>query len=214
MTTVRLIGDLHGEWDYYKDHLLEGASHSIQVGDFGMGFNPARDALIKKWQTSNLNHKFIRGNHDHNLSCATSKNFIEDGYYDKKHGAMFIGGAWSIDYFLRKEGSSWWNDEENSQEAFNKFEATYLEVLPRVMITHDAPHGVPEKLGLLNPQFGGPITTRTGYRLARMFLKHKPQLWVFGHWHKSADQIVDETRFVCLGVSEARDLNWETLEIL
>lgn len=212
MSKVRLIGDIHGAFGYYR-HLVDGAEASVQVGDYGLGFNSEIDEDQFAWSKLHPQHKFIRGNHDSKLACQAFDNYLFDGGVDHQNKIMYIGGAWSIDYFLRREGRSYWTDEENSQDDFDRFEKTYKAFSPRVMITHDAPHGVPEKLGLLNPDFGGSITTRTGFRLARLLHIHKPELWVFGHWHKSADQMIDGTRFVCLNINEVRDLDLNTLEL-
>lgn len=180
------------------------------MGDFGFGFNKKSDERMLKWQAENPNHLFIRGNHDDRAVCRESDNFIEDGEAYIWDHLMCIGGAWSIDYAQRREGRSWWPDEECSSEEFDRFTETYLQAKPRVMVTHDAPMQIPNWHKFVR---GDLQITRTGLRLGQMWQKHKPDLWVFGHWHLSFDKTVEGTRFICLNINEWVDLDLNTLEV-
>jgi len=210
MSSVRLIGDIHGSWRHYKQHILEGCESSVQVGDFGFGFNGPADQHMLDWQSKNPQHRFIRGNHDDIVACEQSLSYIKDGSVLLEHRAMCIGGAWSVDYAFRKEGQSWWPDEECSHEQFDNFSRTYLQDRPRVMITHEAPMQIPKWHKFIE---GNIQTTRTGLRLGQMWHQYKPELWVFGHWHLSFDKTVEGTRFICLNIDQWIDLNWNTLEV-
>jgi predicted phosphohydrolase len=214
LSKVRLIGDIHGAWDYYKNYLIDPDLPSIQVGDFGFGFNSKKDQEMLKWLEANPDQRFIRGNHDDPSVCNLSKNYLPDGYVynDEEYPIMYLGGAWSIDYGLRREFVDWWPDEECSTDQFEKFYETYKEVKPRVMITHDAPLQVASWIGLLG-KGDFQMTTRTALWLGRMLHVHKPELWVFGHWHKNIDKTTEGTRFICLGINETRDLDLDTLEL-
>jgi hypothetical protein len=46
-----------------------------------------------------------------------------------------------------------------------------------------------------------------------MFSIHKPDLWIFGHWHCDADEVIDGTRFICLNELSYVDVDMETLEV-
>jgi hypothetical protein len=59
----------------------------------------------------------------------------------------------------------------------------------------------------------GQYKTRTGNALDAMFAIHKPDLHIFGHWHYDVDEVIDNTRFVCLNELSIADVNRETLEI-
>jgi len=165
--------------------------HSIQVGDFGIGFGIE--------PLDNVNHKFIRGNHDDPALCQEFPNFIRDGSVgklsDDREDWMAIGGAFSIDWMYRQPGRSWWHDEECHEYAFQKYFETYKEVKPKIMFTHDCPHWVAKKLfestKLIN-------ASHTSKWLDIFRKEHKPDLWMFGHWHEARDQIIDGTRYVCL----------------
>ncbi len=212
MSKVRLIGDIHGAWQYYRDYLIDPDMPSVQVGDFGYGFNSSKDELMLKWQEENPQQLFIRGNHDDIGQCLLSKSYIPDGFWDKQNDIMYVGGAWSIDYGFRVEDVDWWADEECSTSTFKHIYENYKQVKPRIMITHDAPLNIPCWTGLL-PKEAFQMTTRTGLWLQRMLNAHKPDLWVFGHWHQSMDQTTEGTRFVCLNINETRDLDLNTMEL-
>ena len=60
-----IIGDVHGKINEYLQ-LIKNRKHSIQLGDFGVGFVDIPELPI--------NHRFIRGNHDNPelLNCRRS----------------------------------------------------------------------------------------------------------------------------------------------
>lgn len=182
---IRFIGDIHGNFQNYQ-RIIVDSEYSIQVGDFGIGFgiDPPKVAV---------NHRFIRGNHD-NLSELVSnhdcKNWIPDGslIQDK---IFCVGGAYSVDKCLRTEGVDWWADEELSTSEWYDILDLYEEIRPQVVVSHDCP-----VKALLYPEYKVP--TRTGQALSAMFDIHKPNLWVFGHYHTSIDHVVYGTRFVCV----------------
>src|ERR1700678_4502205 len=69
MTTLRVIGDVHGQIDpddllagYSQSYLAvtAGAAHSVQIGDLGNG--DAYDRLIARVDANH--HRFFPGNHD------------------------------------------------------------------------------------------------------------------------------------------------------
>lgn len=210
------IGDVHGKYSQYKAILKQLPGPSIQVGDMGVGFrrigghrdgeffqNPPYDRMVEG------GHKFIRGNHDNPEVCRKHPQCIQDGATED--GVMFIGGGVSIDKMYRKEGYSWWADEEPSQEDLEKMILEYACNKPHTMVTHDCPESIALSIvnGLLLPAYRKekldfPSRCRSAFE--RMLAIHKPKLWIFGHWHKSIDSIIEGTRFVCLAELECKDL--------
>lgn len=217
---TRIIGDIHGHWHDYS-LLTENIEHnSIQVGDFGRGFNGAYWEERADEYHKSKQHRFIRGNHDSPEVCKNSTGWIKDGtvesYGDKT--VMFIGGAWSIDWEYRREGVDWWRDEEVSSEEFYRLIETYAAMKPRVMITHDAPSKATNEMfiqpGLARMSGGEHIKTRTGQALQAMFEIHQPELWFFGHWHHTMQVKIGKTWFHCLGELDYTDFDFSTLEYL
>ncbi len=198
------IGDVHGKFRQYKAIIREYPD-TIQVGDMGVGFrrwphaeaseNPPYDEMVKS------NAQFIRGNHDNPATCRRHTQWIPDGRV--YNNMMFIGGGFSIDWMYRNEGFSWWADEQLSPEELDRLLGVYLVARPEIMVTHDCPlflYGkIHEKVYKSD--------SRTPEAFDRMFgSEHRPKLWVFGHHHKSFDETIDGTRFVCLAELEVRDL--------
>lgn len=197
------IGDVHGKYGPYKTLLKKfKGKDTIQVGDMGVGFkrirphiddvvfdqNPPYDLMVK------YNSRFIRGNHDNPDVCRNHTQWIPDGHVEGD--TMFIGGGLSIDASMRIEGVSWWRDEELSYGEFMEMREKYLDIKPKVMVTHDCPEIVAKELFLGHYKMEYP--SRTGQAFESMWLEHKPDIWIFGHWHVRKDQVLLGTRFICL----------------
>jgi len=224
---TRIIGDIHGKIADYKFYSLGigrtrsskdlVVERSIQLGDFGMGFNktPIWNDNMHQWFEANPGHRFIRGNHDDPAVCKTMPGYIHDGFVEGH--SMFVGGAWSIDWAWRTAGLSWWPDEECSIEQFNHIIDVYSMTRPKVMFTHDCPTEAAielfQKRGLL---FGGASAklekTRTATALQAMYEIHQPDFWFFGHWHHTISAKIGNTRFHCLGELDYIDFDIENLE--
>lgn len=224
---TRIVGDIHGKVMDYKFYSLGigrtrsgkelAVDRSIQLGDFGMGFNKTAtwNDNMRQWFEANPGHKFIRGNHDDPSVCKTMPGYIADGRVEGH--SMFIGGAWSIDHAWRTAGLNWWEDEECSIEQFNQLIDTYTIVRPRVMFTHDCPTEAAielfQKRGLLLGGYGAKLeNTRTASALQAMYEIHQPDFWFFGHWHHTTSMKLGNTRFHCLGELDYLDFDIENLE--
>lgn len=223
MEKVRFIGDIHGKFMTYRN-LVDGvyenvgggapAAHSIQIGDYGLGFDSVVDSRQLQWALENPQHKFIRGNHDNPAVCAESPNWIEDGFFDSNNGIFYLGGAWSIDMDYRVENKTWWPDEEVSYERLIKLIEFYEKAKPKIVITHDCPTSVAFEMFLKHQVNPFQMKTRTGEALQEMFECWKPELHIFGHWHQTMKVNIDGTDFVCLGELAYMDLDIESCQIL
>jgi predicted phosphodiesterase len=188
---MRYIGDVHGKMKQYVA-ITQGIEASIQVGDFGAGFSPLPNI--------DINHRFIRGNHDDPAICAKSPNWIPDGTID--NDTFFVGGAYSIDKDDRTIGRDWWDDEEISWGKLNELIDVYANVKPRIMVTHDCPRQIATTLWsfLLT---GG---SRTSSALQAMLEIHQPEIWLFGHYHTNINKVINGTQFICLAELEYIDI--------
>ncbi len=216
---VRFIGDVHGKYERYKKIIVESPP-SIQVGDMGIGFRRTQGPREGEFYTNpphyamEPNHRFIRGNHDNPQECAKHSQWIADGAVEGD--MMFIGGAVSIDRAFRQEGYSWWPDEELSSEQLGTLVDKYQQVKPRIMVTHDAPEEVAAEIvdwdrasmdRKANPVKLDPAhSSRSRQAFQSMWVSHSPDIWIFGHWHKSFDHVLRGTRFICLAELEHKDL--------
>lgn len=232
-------GNYNNYFSHLEEAEKEGM-RTVQVGDFGIGFvdNPAEvyyrivsleihnynaseflpepdESLLEvknsqdfKWSE----HKFIRGNHDKPELCKSQSNWIEDGYTDIIDGVkvMYIGGAFSIDADRRIEGVDWWRDEELNTYEWDVIIERYEKFKPDLMITHDAPRHVVEKMYNERPQRYPSTTTRA---LDALHCIHHPKLWIFGHHHRPYYNVLDGTKFLCLDVDDFVDIELDEGEI-
>jgi predicted phosphohydrolase len=186
---IRYIGDIHGRDDLYAKALV-GCDASVQVGDFGFGFVPPHH--MARWPGRNVQHRMIRGNHDDPAQAEAHPGFIDSGY--EADGTFYVNGGLSIDRDWRIEGVSWWPDEQHSVEDLQVLIDIYAMHRPRRVVSHEGP--VSAIVELFRPD---PFTpSRTSRALDAMLRVHRPEQWIFGHWHKNRDQIISGTRFICL----------------
>lgn len=214
-----LIGDIHGKFYRYFD-LIRDTESSFQVGDFGLGFDSWTDAKTKgvmKKANDVGNHRFIRGNHDDPRVCRDTVGYVRSGTYFEEESLYAVGGAWSIDSMHRTAGVNWWEDEELTIDEFEVILDHYTKSKPSIMITHDCPTDVANKMffesGLMQRKFGLPLdvepiryVTRTGEYLQKMFEAHQPDKWIFGHWHIDVSEVIEGTEFTCLGELKTKEI--------
>lgn len=191
MKQLTFIGDPHGKVNEYKS-ITEKYKKTICVGDFGF-------KTQWEWHKKNIDpthHWLVPGNHDyppmfHEDFC------LGDFAYMSWLGELFsVRGADSIDKHLRTEGIDWFANEELTYAEGMKCLDYYEKCQPKIVVSHDCPQSVMTSL------FGYPEKSRTRQLLEAMFEAHKPNLWVFGHHHKSKDVDILGTRFVCLAELE------------
>lgn len=207
---MRFIGDVHGNFRQYE-RLIRDVDQSIQIGDMGIGFctmkpdgvalcpAPPYEAMKRKGS-----HRFIRGNHDNPSECRKQGLCIADGY--SEGNMFFCGGALSANRAKRTEGLNWWPEEELSLSELAEIRKKYLDERPKVMVTHDCPHSVAELL-LRHHKIDKTVApSRTRQAFQGMWDLHKPDIWIFGHWHLSMDKLISGTRFICLNELETIDL--------
>lgn len=216
----RLIGDIHGDYKTYLK-LIQDADKSIQVGDFGVGFgmrgstarsHPSGGDLYARWgplyeetlkAEPNLNHRFIRGNHDNPEACRENKLWIPDG---TMCGPFFcVGGGLSIDKSRRTPGWDYWTDEELSYADFYEIADSYEALKPDFVISHDAPESVIQIM--FHDYYSKnlyPSITRQGLDMLRNI--HKPKYHFFGHWHEDRVETIEGTTYVCLGINSVFDI--------
>lgn len=177
-----LIGDVHGHHKTYINLLYKYQTNSIQLGDFGV--------FDKKLPPNAL---FIRGNHDNPNLCRKSPNYLGDWGYLADEKIFYVSGAWSFDWMQRIPGVSWWPEEELSYNEFNRVIADYTRIKPEIVVSHDCPT-------ICKPLVvNGDISkTKTDQALQACFDIHRPKMWVFAHHHKSLNQEIDGTKFICL----------------
>ena len=201
---MRFIGDTHAKFDRYEA-IANQVSESIQVGDFGAGFETL--------PTIDLGHRFLRGNHDDPARCAQSPNWISDGsaIHFRDHGSMFfMGGATSVDKHTRSEGIDYWSDEEVTIVKGNAILDTYEADIKAhgqfdFVVTHECPESIARTI-FNRRRDKLEDHSRTRQILDAMLDINAPRCWIFGHWHTRVDTVIGNTRFICLAELDHIDL--------
>ena len=208
---VTFIGDVHGNYRWHATLMLMKPA-TFQVGDCGFeydylaGFDPAK-------------HKVLLGNHENYGAIAARPqppSLLVNRWGIAWDKVGFLGGAWSIDKAARVPGYDWWSEEELSDAEFDSAIDLIAALQPPIIATHDCPASV---FGLVHANKpAGPFgalyrRSRTGDRLEELFGLYQPELWIFGHHHRSADFKVKGTRFVGLDILEMVDVDLGTAEV-
>lgn len=195
MSTLTLIGDVHGKVnEYWKlvTHQVKGKS--VQVGDFG--FKESHE-----WHRLNIDgrqHKVLFGNHDY-YPMLYAAHSLGDWHFED--GICYIRGAYSIDKAYRLANNwPWFAEEELDYEQGSALVEQFAMWKPRVVVSHDCPRSVSQALFSIEDKS---MTTNI---LQACLEAHQPELWVFGHHHKSKSEELDGVRFRCLAELELMEL--------
>lgn len=161
---VAVFGDWHGAAGWaltaIRSAAREGVSTAIHVGDFGFDWPGAKrgryEAKLNKYLVDlGITLVVSGGNHD-NWDTLDKLLVEEDGLATIRSNIRVLprgsrtiiegfavgglGGAFSVDYKYRTEGKDWWRNEEPTPE---EAEALIAGGPLDILITHDAPAGVP-----------------------------------------------------------------------
>lgn len=200
MEGFTVIGDIHGKYERYHRIVrrTEENPYTIQLGDFGFKY----DTLANVDSTK---HLIIPGNHDNYDTCYNYPHFLGDYGYTSLNGIEFFyyRGAYSIDRIYRTIGIDWWENEQVGIEGFMKARELYRMIKPKIVITHDCPENIAHQMV---PDGGRVFQNNTTWALQELLNIHEPDLWLFGHWHKSRTIQHGKTRFMCLNELETYNI--------
>ncbi|MDJ0354408.1 metallophosphoesterase [Pseudarthrobacter sp. PH31-O2] len=202
---IGIFGDWHGEVGFGIDAIrsaaADGVRTMIHVGDFPLDWPGALRGRFEQRLNKQLVEHDIRlivspGNHDNwdtilklpvgdsGLITWRSNIFVlPRGGRTVVEGLVFggLGGAYSVDQQWRTEGKSWWAEEEPTTEEAEKLIA---DGAVDVLITHDAPAGVPLQSGFeLTPEVEK-RANQTRVLLRDVVDQLQPGLVFCGHWHQ------------------------------
>jgi hypothetical protein len=202
---LAVFGDWHGDSGWaltaIRSAAREGVRTAVDVGDFGLDWPGAKrgryEAKLNKYLVDlGLTLVVSGGNHD-NWDTLSRLAVDSDGLATFRSNIRILprggrsvlegltvgalGGAFSVDYQHRTEGKDWWrNEEPTPEEAAALVASGPLDIL----ITHDAPAGVPLKGDF---QLSDELTRKAD--ITRTLLRRVvdsmtvPQLFC-GHWHQ------------------------------
>jgi len=218
---ILLVGDTHANAEWTCRVIDRAARLDVdlvlQLGDFGYwpNFQHGRyfmDMVEQSLGEYDIPLWFIDGNHEDHLSlksveCTTEPVPITDHVTYVPRGTRWvwgdtrwlaIGGATSVDRFLRREGVDWF-----AQEALSVAQEAAIADAGQsdVVVAHDAPWGVPFLIEHYN--LDQPPETRGGWppdalrdsdqhmrRMRALLDAVRASAWFHGHHHVQYDDVV------------------------
>lgn len=198
-----IIADTHGDFSWYSKVILDATKagrSTMHLGDLGLGFPQVdRQERLFDVNAKDLSemHRFIRGNHDKPLNSRANPMSLGDYGFIPSHNIFFLAGGYSIDWQWRKEGVSWWKDEEVSQENMDQAFRLYGEVKPEIVFSHECPDDFTKIL-----HGDCRFSSRTSRVLNDMLSVHVPKKWYFGHHHRSWKNTYFGCQIRCVNIRE------------
>jgi calcineurin-like phosphoesterase family protein len=243
---VVFVGDVHGNTEHTVAVISRcaamwgpswGPLTFVQVGDFGIwqddaGFlSELNSALIH----TNATLYFIDGNHENydllkaydEISPRPGPAIVMSRIFWMRRGErvtwsgreiLFLGGAVSVDKIHRREGESWWPEEELTEADRDRAVAGGT---ADIMVTHDSPSIVPVTLGPWPRMWDRADEARSN--LHRVFLQTivnriKPAKIIHGHYHqlfvKRVKMEFGTVEVTCLNLDGERSGNYAVLDLV
>lgn len=204
---IYITGDTHGEYNDLINRIRSykpSADDTVIVcGDFGFVWdNPCHCFMLAKLTAVPFNIAFIDGNHEDFTRLNSYP--VEEWNGGKVHriapnivhlmrGQLFtiegktfftMGGAYSIDKALRKEGVSWWAEELPNSDDYKTAGETLEKCGYTVdyVITHTVPESVIYCMGLVPDIHDIELTTWLECLYGKLDFKK----WFAGHFHRNS----------------------------
>lgn len=209
---IAIAGDWHANTDYGVEAVLHaGRRHAdviVHLGDFGYNFtDPYLDGLESALEAQDLVLGFVEGNHE-NFDRLLARSVTQDGLRPLRERivhlprglrwqwgttrCLAVGGAYSIDRFLRTEHTSWWQ-----QELITDADVRSVVAGGRadVMFCHDCPSGIAVP-GMERDRYGYPESALMASEDNRLRLREivdgvRPRRLWHGHFHHRYQALLD-----------------------
>ncbi len=203
---IRITGDTHGEIARFAENNINDADwdktdYLIICGDFGYIFRNDDEERknLDYLESKPYNICFCDGNHE-NFDALFSYPIekwnggyvhrIRNNIFHLMRGQVFnldgkkiftMGGAYSIDRYMRKINVSYWNEEipDNAEynEAVKNLESNDKKV--DIVISHTAPREIIYRMGNSPSLHDMELTGFLEWIMYEVKFEH----WYFGHWH-------------------------------
>lgn len=210
---IKVTGDTHGDplrfiENNMSDNEWTSDDYLIVCGDFGYVFcnNESEKEFLDYLETKPYTICFCDGNHE-NFPAIYSypKEKWNGGHVHRirknvlhlMRGQVFeidgkkvftMGGAYSIDRYVRKLNFSYWEEEIPNNQEYREATQNLTEHSNEVdiIISHTAPREIIRRMGYYPDAHDMELTGFLEWIMYQIKFKH----WYFGHWH--LDQTFDE----------------------
>ena len=212
---IMFVGDVHGRFPHLHDLIeTEHPDAVIVAGDFGYWYDYGKNKLIHMLENPfAVPVYFVDGNHeDHDRLDQLVEQFgnqtpidVGNNVYYIPRGCVFelfgynicgAGGAFSVDFYLRKPGISWFPQEQLTEQQVDNLFDTSKNV--DIVVSHTCPFVILDRV-LDKCRIFGPVTVdNTEKLLDRILTMYNPSMWFFGHWHHFGHFRKNNTKFYLL----------------
>lgn len=204
---IYITGDTHGEqarFDLFREYGEQNCTsedYLIVCGDFGYIFaNDAREnAFLDELEKKPYTICFVDGNHENFPAiCSYPKELWNGGRVHRirrnilhlMRGQLFeiggrslftMGGAYSIDRYMRIKGRSYWQEELPDNSEYREASVNLKECGYKVdyIVTHTAPREIIRRMGCYPDRHDMELTGFLEWVMHKVEFKG----WFFGHWH-------------------------------
>lgn len=225
---IYITGDIHCPIDINKLNMtnfpqqkyLTKKDYVIACGDCGIVWDNSKEELYwRKWlNDKNFTFLWIDGNHENfnllnkfpvDFWNGGKVHFISDSVIHLMRGQVYtidelkfftMGGATSVDKIRRKEGVSWWKEEEPSIKEFNEAMDNFDKCnwIVDYILTHTCGTKIMEQMGYMKEN----NSLNKFFDILENNLQYKH--WYFGHFHDDVG-IDDKHTLVYNKIIELKD---------
>ncbi len=207
---IYITGDVHGDINRFSEAFIPNESsmtkddYLIICGDFGFIFanDDEEKECLDTLATKPYNILWLDGNHEAfdvineypvEMWNGGKIHRIRENIIHLMRGQVFtienkkfftMGGAYSIDRYMRKKGVSWWPQELPSDEEYKEATENLLKNDDiDYILTHTAPREIVRRMGYYPDAHDMELTGFLEWVMYECDFKH----WYFGHWHEDKD---------------------------
>lgn len=220
-----VVGDTHGD-TYFASKVSSAAEdenvHVIfQVGDFGVWDHTPEGEYYLNTLSDNAERRGVHwyvtlGNHENYDSIEQYQSRAVGSFIPLRenitvlgnkaavfemNGVKFgsVGGAVSIDRWARKEGTSWWPQENTKYGDVQKF-MDLVDVSGPVdfLFTHDAPNTLPHWDGFVKDDL---LSNANRDMMDIVGGAARAKYWFHGHYHRGLQYQFNDTQVVGMGAN-------------
>lgn len=200
-----------GYWPRLRVRSMKKSSYQSLHG-FSSPLSQIRPFSASRIANRDTKIYFCPGNHEDWDSLDKLKNNeIAPNIFYMKKGSMlmlpdgrqvlFMGGAESVDKYLRKPKFDWFKQELITDSDMENLPSSDTRI--DIVISHTAPlEFVLQEKSISSPQN---TTDPSRVYLSRILAAYHPREWYFGHWHLYRNGIYQQCRWTCLNQCHSKD---------
>lgn len=205
---IYVTGDTHGDINRFNEIHMPGESawtkddYLVICGDFGFIFD--NDDIEKAWLDELENKPYtvlwLDGNHENFKAIAEypvemwnggKVHIIRKNIFHLMRGQVFtiegktfftMGGAYSIDRYMRVKNVSYWDEEIPNDSEYNEATKNLLKHDKKIdyIVSHTAPREIIRRMGYYPDAHDMELTGFLEWIMYECDFEH----WYFGHWHE------------------------------